>query len=383
MKKVYLDNGSTSFPKAPGVGAAMADFIINTGCNVGRGGYETAYDVESTIFDTRSKLCDLFNFDDERYVVFTPSVTYSLNFLIKGLIKAGDHIIISSMEHNAVARPCEDMKAIGAEVTAVPCDETGKLDIEAFKNAFKANTKLVVTAHASNVCGTIQDIQKIGEICEQKGVFFTLDAAQTAGIIDIDFKKYKLSALCVTGHKGLLGPQGIGALLLKPEVADVISPVISGGTGSASHLLTMPEFMPDKLEAGTMNLPGIIGLGKALEYIKECGIENIAAKERKLAKLFTDELRDEEQIRIVGTENREESVGIVSLDFKGIDNAEVSYLLDAEYGIMTRCGLHCAPLAHRTLNTYPQGTVRFAFGHLNTEEEVKYAADAVKRIICR
>lgn len=381
MRKVYLDNGSTSFPKAPGVAEAMSHFITEVGCNISRGGYETAYDLGDTIFETRSMLCRMFNFSEEKYVVFTPSVTYSLNFVIKGLLKSGDHVIMSSMEHNAVARPCQSLKDFGVEVTIVPCDRDGVLDIDAFKNSFKENTKLVVMSHASNVCGTVLDAEEVGKICKEKGVFFALDAAQSAGVINIDFEKFNLSALCLTGHKGLLGPQGTGALLLRHELAEALDPVISGGTGSASHLLTMPEFMPDKFEAGTLNLPGIIGLNASLEYIHRVGIDTIFETEKQLAQLFIEEIDKLPNVKIIGVRDWNKRVGTISLDFESIDNAEVSFILDSEYGIMTRCGLHCAPLAHQTLGTYPQGTVRFAFGHKNTEEDVEYAVSAIRKIL--
>lgn len=381
MRKVYLDNGSTSFPKAPGVAEAMSHFITEVGCNISRGGYETAYDLGDTIFETRSMLCRMFNFSEEKYVVFTPSVTYSLNFVIKGLLKSGDHVIMSSMEHNAVARPCQSLKDFGVEVTIVPCDRDGVLDIDAFKNSFKENTKLVVMSHASNVCGTVLDAEEVGKICKEKGVFFALDAAQSAGVINIDFEKFNLSALCLTGHKGLLGPQGTGALLLRHELAEALDPVISGGTGSASHLLTMPEFMPDKFEAGTLNLPGIIGLNASLEYIHRVGIDTIFETEKQLAQLFIEEIDKLPNVKIIGVRDWNKRVGTVSLDFESIDNAEVSFILDSEYGIMTRCGLHCAPLAHQTLGTYPQGTVRFAFGHKNTREDVEYAVSAIRKIL--
>jgi len=381
MRKVYLDNGSTSFPKAPGVAEAMAHFINEVGCNISRGGYESAYSLGETIFETRTMLCRMFNFPDEKYVIFTPSVTYSLNFVIKGLLKAGDHVIISSMEHNAVARPCEALKAEGIEVTVVPCSREGFLDMDVFENSFKENTRLVAMSHASNVCGSILDAEGVGKICKDKGVFFALDAAQSAGVLDIDFQKYNLSALCITGHKGLLGPQGIGALLLTPELAKAVDPVISGGTGSASNLLSMPEFMPDKFEAGTLNLPGIIGLNAALRYIESVGIKNIFEKEKRLAELFIREVSLLPGVNIAGTTDMNRRVGTVSLDFSNVDNAQVSFLLDLEYGIMTRCGLHCAPLAHQTMGTYPQGTVRFAFGHKNTDEEVMYAVNAIREIL--
>ena len=381
MRKTYLDNGSTSFPKAPGVGKAMNYFIEEIGCNIGRGGYETAYDLAEKIYDTRSQLCRLFHFSDERRVIFTPSVTYSLNFLIKGLLKEKDHVIISGIEHNAVARPCEALKSKGVEVSIAPCDREGRLDFEAFQKLFNERTKLVVMSHASNVSGTVLDAETAGKICKQKGVYFALDAAQSAGVIDIDFEKFSLSALCITGHKGLLGPQGIGALLLTTKIAAEMEPLICGGTGSASHLITMPEFMPDKFEAGTLNLPGIIGLNAALRYIEERTPAEIRKHELELAAKFIDGLQSDTNIRIVGIRGRENRVGTVSLDFLEEDNADIAYRLDAEYGIMTRCGLHCAPLAHQTFGTFPQGTVRFAFGYQNTREDVNYALKAIHEMV--
>ena len=381
MRKTYLDNGSTSFPKAPGVGKAMNYFIEEIGCNIGRGGYETAYDLAEKIYDTRSQLCRLFHFSDERHVIFTPSVTYSLNFLIKGLLKEKDHVIVSGIEHNAVARPCEALKSKGVEVSIAPCDREGRLDFEAFQKLFNERTKLVVMSHASNVSGTVLDAETAGKICKQKGVYFALDAAQSAGVIDIDFEKFSLSALCITGHKGLLGPQGIGALLLTPNIAAEMEPLICGGTGSASHLITMPEFMPDKFEAGTLNLPGIIGLNAALRYIEERTPAEIRKHELELAAQFIDGLQSDTNIRIVGIRGKENRVGTVSLDFLEEDNADIAYRLDAEYGIMTRCGLHCAPLAHQTFGTFPQGTVRFAFGYQNTREDVNYALKAIHEMV--
>ena len=381
MRRVYFDNSSTTFPKAPGVGEAMSTFITQVGCNIGRGSYETAYEAGQMVYDTRQQLCELFHFSPASHVVFTPSVTYSINYVIKGLIKAGDHMIISSMEHNAVARPAEDMKLIGAEVTTVPCDSWGRLDMEAFEASFRPNTRLVVMLHASNVCGTLLDAEQVGRICREKGVYFALDSAQSAGVVPIDFEKMGLSALCVTGHKGLLGPQGIGAMLVSEELARKLTPVISGGTGSKSHLLTMPDFMPDKFEAGTMNLPGIAGLHQALNFLKETGTGAIRDKEKDLTAYFIERLKELPPARIIGLPTAEGRTAVVSLDFDGIDNAEIAALLDSDYGIMTRCALHCAPLAHQTLGTYPEGTVRFSFGFWNTREEIDYAIDAMKEIL--
>ncbi len=381
MRNIYLDNGSTSFPKAPGVGQAMLDYIENVGCNVGRGGYRTSYSLEGKVLETREKLRDFFGFDRESNVIFTPNVTFSLNYVIRGLLKEGDGLVISSMEHNAVARPAEAAKARGVNLKIAQCDEKGHLDIEDFKKQITSETKAVVMLHGSNVCGSLMPIAEAGRICRERGIFFIVDAAQTAGVFPIHMKDMNINGLAFTGHKGLLGPQGIGGLLLDEELAEAISPIVDGGTGSRSDSLVMPDFMPDKLETGTMNLPGVMGLSTALDYVMEKGVDAIRAQELKLTRVFMEMLEECPGIRLVGPGGSEERCPIVSLDFPDKDNAEIAFRLDSEFGIMTRCGLHCAPLAHRTLKTFPQGTVRFAFGHRNTEEETEYAAEAVKKIL--
>ncbi|GAB1476832.1 aminotransferase class V-fold PLP-dependent enzyme [Bacillota bacterium] len=381
MRNVYLDNGSTSYPKAPGVGQAMYDYIENIGCNVGRGGYGTSYSLEAKILGVREKLRDFFAFYSERNVVFTPNVTFSLNYVIGGLLKAGDELVISSMEHNAAARPAETVSERGIVLKVAECDTNGHLILEDFSKMITCKTKAVVMLHGSNVSGSLLPVREVGRICRENGVFFIVDAAQTAGVFPINMADMNIDGLAFTGHKGMLGPQGIGGLLLNDDLAKAISPVICGGTGSRSDSLTMPDFMPDKLEAGTMNLPGIMGLSAALDYINERGVDSIRAEELKLAGTFIKELAAFENIRLIGPGADEERCPIVSLDFMGRDNAEVAFRLDSEFGIMTRCGLHCAPMAHRTLNTFPQGTVRFAFGHRNTEDEVSYALEAIIKIL--
>lgn len=381
MKRIYLDNGSTSFPKAPGVGESIKQYIENIGVNINRGGYEEAYGIADAVFEARSKLKTLFNFTDERNVIFVPSVTYALNFLITGIMTPEKHLIISGVEHNAVARAAKACEEKGSGLDIVPCDKEGFVDIEAFEKAFRENTALVVIAYASNVSGTLQDIEKISEICKEHNVPLVLDAAQAAGAKDIDFKGLGLSGLCVPGHKGLLGPQGIGAMLITDELAEKVRPVIHGGTGSASDMLTMPGFLPDKFEPGTMNLPGIVGLSKALDYIISETPEKILSHELRLADRFMKRIDGMENVRIVGTRDLNKRVGVVSLDFIGRDNADIAYEIDSRFGIMTRCGLHCAPLSHRTFGTFPQGTVRFAFGRFNTEEDVDAALRAIETVL--
>ncbi len=379
---IYLDNSSTSYPKAPGTGEAMKYFIEEIGCNIGRGSYQKAYEAGGFVLGTRRKLASLFGLRREKNVIFTPSVTYSLNYVLRGLLRPGDSVVISALEHNAVARPCEALKREGVAVREAPVDPaTGRLDLSALERALVPGTRLCVINHASNVFGVLQDAAKIGEICSAKGIFFVLDAAQSAGAVPIDMERMKISGLCVTGHKGLLGPQGTGALLLTDELAEELVPTVLGGTGSRSDLLVMPEFLPDRFEPGTLNLPGIYGLDRALDFLIGTGIEAVREKEMSLARLFLKEIGEILCARPVGVGPEDERIAVVSLDFDGFDNAETSALLEGEYGVMTRCGLHCAPLAHRAMGTFPGGTVRFSFGYFNTEEDVTRAVGAIRDIV--
>lgn len=381
MKRVYLDNGATSFPKAPGVGDAMKHYIESIGCNINRSGYDSSYSAEQVVLDTREKLCALFNYHNIENVIFTMNITQSLNFLIKGLMGPGDHCIVSSMEHNAVMRPLTQLDKKRVMFSRVPCSTKGELDADKILEYIKPNTKAVIMTHASNVCGTILPIEQIGRICKEKGLIFILDTAQTAGILNIDFKKANIDALAFTGHKGLLGPQGIGGFLIKDELANSIESLISGGTGSLSDSEDVPPFMPDKFESGTPNIPGIFGLNAALEFIEKEGIDNIREKELELAGLFIEEVKNMNNVKIAGLETTQGRMAVVSLDFVQNDNAEIAYELDRKYGIKTRCGIHCAPSAHKTLGTFPQGTVRFSFSHFNTEEEVRYTIDAINKTL--
>lgn len=383
MKRVYLDNGSTSYPKAPGVGEAVRTFIEEIGTNVNRGGYEAAYAAEDVIIETREKLCKLFNFDKLRNVIFTPSITYSLNYVIKGYLRPGDHVLVSSMEHNAMMRPLTQMTDHGVSFDRIPCNRDGELMVDAIESMIRPNTKAIMMLHASNVCGTLMPLEQVGEICQRHGIKFIVDAAQTAGSIAIDMKAMHIDVLTFTGHKSLLGPQGIGGFLVSDEVAKEMIPLVTGGTGSVSDSEIQPDFMPDKFESGTQNIPGIYGLHAALSYLEKTGIENIHAHEMELCGAFIEKIDglNNPNIRLVGTHKMDQRGPVVSLDFIGQDNAEISFRLDSEYGISTRCGMHCAPNAHKTLETYPQGTVRFAFGFRNTMEDVDYAVDAIREIL--
>ena len=381
MDYIYLDNASTSFPKAPTVATAMSDYITNRGININRGSYALAYDVEDIIYTTRQRLNTLFNGHDPSHVIFTQNVTMSLNMVIKGLLKSGDHVLVSSMEHNAVMRPLTQLLDKGITFDIIPCDKMGSIQLESMDSLIRPNTVALIINHASNVCGTIQPLESIGSICKTHNLQFIVDAAQTAGVIPIDVKACHIDALCFTGHKGLLGPQGIGGIILTKEMAQTLTPLIAGGTGSFSHLETMPTHMPDAFEAGTLNLPGIIGLNEGLAYIESQGMENIHNHELALTQSFLEGLQSIDGINIVGKQNIQDRTAVVSITIDGMDPANIAYELESTYHIMTRVGLHCAPRAHQTLRTYPEGTVRFSFGYANTHKDVESALSALNTIV--
>lgn len=382
MRSVYLDNGATSYPKAPGVGEAMADYIQNVGCNVGRGDYRRAYEAAGVLLDVRERLGARLGCGDPARVIFTPGATYGLNFLLKGLLRPGDRVLTSPMEHNAVLRPLRQLERAGVEVEYLPCGGRGRLDLEGAAARIAARPRAVVLTHASNVSGGVMPIEKVGALCRAAGVFFLVDAAQTAGILPIDMGAMGIDGLALPGHKGLLGPQGVGVMLLSEDLAGALEPLVSGGTGSASDSLDMPPFLPDKFEAGTLNLPGIYGLKAALDYLDREG-EALPRRLRKLSGHLWARMREleEDGLRVLGPDDPAERVCAVSVDWTGGDNAQLAFRLEQEYGVQTRCGLHCAPLAHRTLGSFPQGAVRFSVGPFNTFEEIDYVQGAVCEIL--
>ena len=385
MKKIYLDQASTTYPKPECVAQAVYEYMTGNGSNINRGCYENAYDTEEVVLETRELLCELFDGPDCKNVIFTKNVTESLNIVLKGFLKPGDHILTSSMEHNAVMRPLRQLEAEGVMFDRIPCNVQGELLQDTMEELLKPNTKAIVMMHASNVCGTLLPLKEVGSFCKAHGLKFIVDCAQTAGVFPISMKEMNIDALCFTGHKGLYGPQGIGGFILQEEMIGEISPLLSGGTGSISHTEEIPDFMPDRFEPGTMNLPGIFGLHAALEWLNDTGIENVHNKEKKLTELFLKKIQEldpkMEKIRLIGKTVVDGRTSVVSVQTPGKDVSEVAYLLDRNYGIMTRVGLHCAPSAHKTLDTYPTGTVRFSFGYFNTEEEVLFAVKALEELL--
>lgn len=385
MEKIYLDNASTTFPKPPRVAEAVYRYMTQAGVNINRGCYDSAYQVEEIVYETRQLLCELFHGPDSRNVIFTKNVTESLNVLLKGFLRPGDHVLVSAMEHNAVMRPLTQLAEHGCTFTRIPCDGTGALRPEAMETCLTPETRAVVMTHASNVCGTLLPIRQAGDFCRAHGLKFFVDCAQTAGVWPIDMEAMHIDALAFTGHKGLLGPQGTGGFVLAEGMAQQITPLLSGGTGSLSHTEQVPDFLPDRFEPGTMNLPGIVGLHQGLLWLKETGIDQIRRHELALTERFLAGLRpleDRGWIRLVGKRDCRDRTGVVSIQTLNKELSQAAYELDAEYGVMTRVGLHCAPSAHKTLGTYPTGTIRFSFGWWNTEGQVDAALKALE-VVCR
>lgn len=385
MNRIYLDQASTSFPKAPGVAQAMMDYLTMNGVNVNRGCYSSAYSAEEVIYETRQLLAELFHFSKCKNVIFTPNVTTSLNFILKGFLKPGDHILVSAMEHNAVMRPVVQLASSGISFDRIPCRTDGSMILEKVEELIRPETKAIVTLHASNVCGTRMPLDALGEICQRHQLYFVVDSAQTAGIVPINMDKMHIDALAFTGHKGLRGPQGTGGFLVSQELAEQMEPLISGGTGSVSHTEEIPDFMPDRFESGTPNLPGIYGLHEALLYLKTHSLQAINEKELSLTGYFLEQLQALDDtgrhIRIIGKKDLTDRNAVVSIQTPEIDMSQMAWQLDNEYGVMTRVGLHCAPNAHKTLGTYPAGTIRFSFGPENTKNELDFAIQGLKKIL--
>lgn len=383
MKKCYLDNASTTFPKPETVARAVYAYMTEMGCNINRGCYDAAYTVEEQVLETRQLLCELFHGTDCRNVVFTKNVTESLNVLLKGFLKPGDHVLVSSVEHNAVMRPLVQLGEGGVSFSRIPCTGEGELLLAEMEPLLRENTKAVVMTHASNVCGTVMPLAAVGRFCREHGLRFIVDCAQTAGVLPIDMEAMEVDALAFTGHKALLGPQGIGGFLLREGFAAQITPLLSGGTGSISHTERVPDFMPDRFEPGTLNLPGILGLRAGLLWLKETGIDRVYAHEQALTEAFLQGLAPLEAaglVRIVGKKTAQGRTGVVSVQTLTRELSDAAWALDERYGIMTRVGLHCAPSAHKTLGTYPTGTIRFSFGWWNDLNDVRAACAALEEV---
>lgn len=376
---IYFDNAATSYPKPEGVYKTMVRFMKEYGANAGRSGHKMAIEAGKMIYRCRQLLAMLFNISDPMDIVFTYNTTEAINLALKGLLNSGDHVITTSIEHNAVARPLKALEKRGVAVSFARCYSDGTLDPKTVEEHIRPNTRLIVMTHASNVTGTVLPVKEVGEIAHKHGLYLLVDAAQTAGICDIDVQKMNIDMLAFPGHKGLLGPQGTGGLYIKKGIN--LRPLKEGGTGSDSESLLQPEFMPDKFESGTLNAPGIAGLAAGLEYIMNKGIDTLHQHEIGLTGYMMDKLSSIGDITIYGPAEPERRVGIILLNIDGMDGSTVSDILDQRYDIATRAGLHCAPLAHMTIGTINKGAVRFSIGCFNTEKDADAAVKALKDII--
>lgn len=380
---IYLNNAATTWPKPAPVAEAVYDFMTNRGANLARGS-ASERDIESLdcALSCRVKLAELLGAcrGNPAYITFTANITQSLNTVIRGFLKDGMRVVTSSMEHNAVIRPLRAAEAIGVKVDVVQSSLRGYLDPKALSRALEDKTDLVIVTHASNVCGALQDLDAIAEVCAKKGTPLVVDAAQTAGVVPIDTEALGLAALCFTGHKALFGPQGIGGIVWNPTFAETCEPLLSGGTGSLSHEEHQPSQMPDKYESGTPNLPGIVGLLAALEWIEKEEMPVIHAREEALGAKLEDGMRSIKGLRISGPGCDDKKLPVFSINIDGKDNGRLARDLSDIYGIESRPGLHCAPLAHRTLGSFPEGGLRLSPGYFNTEQEIEITLKALQNL---
>lgn len=375
---IYFDNAATSFPKPNSVYDEIMKAMKEYGANPGRSGHKLALKSSRRIFETRDLISKFFNIENPMNIIFTFNGTESLNLGIKGILKSGDHVITTSMEHNSVLRPIKHLEKKGVQSTIVKANKLGIINPLDIENAIKPNTKLIAMTHISNLTGTIMPVEEIGRIAKKNNIYYLVDAAQSAGVYDIDVQKMNIDILAFPGHKGLLGPQGTGVLYIGDNID--LEGIFQGGTGSASYSLDQPEIRPDKYESGTTNAPGIIGLGEGIRYIMDKGIHNIRKHEEELTKHFIDEAKKIDGIKIYGPLDINYQGAVVSINIGDRDSSEVSYILDEEYNIAVRPGMHCAPLAHETIGTFDQGVVRFSFGLFNTHEEIEFGIKALKEI---
>ncbi|MGD8698261.1 MAG: aminotransferase class V-fold PLP-dependent enzyme [Gemmatimonadales bacterium] len=386
MDNVYLDNAATSFPKPDTVHDTVRDFYAQNGVNPGRTGCDMALLAEQMIHSTRRRLSAFFNKSlieaggtkDPNRLVFTMNATMGLNLVINGTIAPGDHVVTTMVEHNSVIRPVNHKVRDGAEATFITPDAAGYVDPEDIRKAIRKNTKLVIVNHGSNVSGVVQDLKAIGAICAEEGVPFAVDAAQTAGVLPIDMVGCHIDFLCFTGHKALMAPTGTGGLCVADDAE--IESSLYGGTGVRSaHPYQLEEY-PYRLEAGTLNLAGIAGLSAGLDWLEQTGLDNIHRQEIGLLDRLQEGLSQIEGITLWGTTGLENRVATLSMSIANVDAEQVGALLDVDYNVQTRTGLHCAPLIHEHYGTAPRGTVRFSIGPFNTEEHIDTAVEAVAQI---
>jgi len=379
---IYLDNAATSFPKPECVYTEMSRCMREYCSNPGRGSHHLSVKSGMAVMDARERICSLFNISDPMRIAFTKNATEALNMAIKGIASPGCHIITTCMEHNSVIRPLRTLERdMGIRLSVVSGNGLGEIEPEDIRREIGKNTVLVVSTLSSNVNGIIMPIYEIGKICREHGVLFLVDASQGAGSMMIDAAGQNIDMLAVPGHKGLMGPQGTGFLYVKEGI--LLKTLMEGGTGSNSDYVYQPEIMPDKLESGTLNTLGIVGLGSGVRYIAETGIERIGGEKYALVKMLIDGIRDIPGVKLYNAYEKHRNSGIVAMNLEGIDSTELSNILDKDFGICTRAGLHCSPGAHRVLGTSQTGVVRFSTGFFNTEVEIINTIKALEAISCK
>ncbi len=375
---IYLDHAATSFPKPAVVCRRMNQVMTRIAANPGRSEHKSARKANQIVQETREEIAKLFSIPDARRVVFTCNATEAINLGLKGILSPGDHAVTSSVEHNAVLRPLKRLEKTGVQYSLVPCSRQGDLDYRRLQKSLKPKTKLIILTHASNVTGCIFPIEEVGAFARSKGIHFMVDAAQTAGLLPIDVQRMNIDLLACPGHKSLYGPQGTGFLYVADGID--LKPLREGGTGIDSESDEQPEILPQRLESGTLNTPGIAGLGAGISFVLEQKVEKIRKKEMSLTRSLVRGLKKIKGIRIFGPQKTEERVPLVSFNLESLNPGEVGFLLDDLYDILVRTGLHCAPHAHRTLGTLPSGTVRVSLGFFNTPEDIKALLKAVHEI---
>jgi cysteine desulfurase family protein len=378
---IYFDNAATSWPKPPGVAEAMVHFLNEVGANPGRAAHRRAVESGRIVYGAREAVAELFNAPDPLRVVFGPNVTEALNLALRGLLRPGDHVITSSVEHNSVMRPLRALERVGVELTVVRCSAEGVLDPAGVETAIRPNTTMIALNHASNVMGTLLPVAEVGHIARERDVLLLVDAAQTGGAYPVDIQADLIDLLAFTGHKSLYGPMGTGGLVVGERVpVETLEPLKRGGTGSRSEHEEQPDFLPDMCESGTRNAVGLAGLAAGIRWIQERGVATLRAHEEALAQQLIDGLRDIPGVTVYGGQDARLQTATVSFNIDNMSPSEAGLRLDEEYGIMCRVGLHCAPAAHRTLGTFPTGTVRFGLGAMNSVAEVDAAVEAVARL---
>lgn len=379
MEEIYMDNATTSWPKPDSVYEEVLSYMKKSGASPGRAGYKRIKEADHILDETRASVAKLFNIKDPKRIIFTPGATYSLNLAIKGILKPGDHVITTTLEHNSILRPLSALvtKKV-CEVTYIEATAKGHMEPSLIEKKIKENTRLIIVNHASNVLGTITPIEEIGKIAQKRGIPFLVDGAQTSGLYPIDVVESSADLLAFSGHKGLLGFQGIGGLYIREGIE--LDPLVEGGTGTNSESTSQPTKLPDRYESGTLNIAGIISLREGIRFIEKTGLENIRKQDMELTHQLFQSLKNIEGIRLYGPEDPKKRLAIISFSLKGYTSQEISNFLDRKYHIITRSGLHCAPLVHKTLGTLKGGLVRVSLGFRNTSEEVEQLIKAIRQL---